>query len=123
MRAAGNAFVDLVVNRVMLKPAPTVSLAQIRQSGNAAADAATKANVLTGSALDASLAARGRIQAERNRYFYLAFVLAAILVVGIAMAIAAFIARRDRVLLRDALREAARLQAELARQEAGMRCA
>jgi diguanylate cyclase (GGDEF)-like protein/PAS domain S-box-containing protein len=118
MRTAGNAFVDLVVNRVMLTPTPTVSLAQIRQSGNAAADAATKANALAGSALDASLAARGRIQAERNRYFYLAFVLAAILIVGIAMAIAAFIARRDRVLLRDALREAARLQAELARQEA-----
>ncbi|MGB6985768.1 MAG: EAL domain-containing protein [Candidatus Aquilonibacter sp.] len=118
MRRAGDAFVDLVVNHVMLQGAPTVSIAQIRQSANAAESAATKVNALAGTALDASLAERGRIQAERNRYLYLAFVLGAMMVVGIAMTIAAFIARRDRVLLRDALREAARLQAELARQEA-----
>ena len=68
--------------------------------------------------LDASLAARGRIQAERNRYLYLAFVLGAILVVGIMVTVAQLIARRDRALLREALREAARLQAELARQDA-----
>ena len=118
MRTRGNAFVDMVVNDVMLKPTPTVSQAAIGRSADAASSAAFAVNRLAGNALDASLAARGRIQAERNRYFYLAFVLAAILMVGIAMTIAAFIARRDRVLLRDALREAARLQAELARQEA-----
>jgi diguanylate cyclase (GGDEF)-like protein/PAS domain S-box-containing protein len=118
MRTRGNAFVDIVVNDVMLQPAPTVSSAQIRQSADAATAAAIQFNALAGKALDASLAERGRIQALRNRYLYLAFVLGAILFVGIAMAIAAFIARRDRVLLRDALREAARLQAELARQEA-----
>jgi len=44
--------------------------------------------------------------------------LGAVLVVGIMISIAQFIARRDRGLLREALREAARLQAELARQEA-----
>ncbi len=37
---------------------------------------------------------------------------------GMMMTIAQFIARRDRALLREALRESARLQAELARQEA-----
>ena len=118
MRIRGNAFVDMVVNKVMLQPKPMVSLAYIRQGADAATAAAVQVNSLTGTALDASLAARGRIEALRNRYLYLAFVLAALLVVGIAMTIAAFIARRDRVLLRDALREAARLQAELARQEA-----
>ncbi len=118
MLTRGNAFVDLVVNRVMLQPVPRVSTAQLRRSANGAITAALHVNALAGHALDASLAARGSIQALRNRYFYLAFVLAAIMMVGIAMTIAAFIARRDRVLLRDALREAARLQAELARQEA-----
>jgi len=118
MRARGNAFIDLVVNDVMLQARPMISTAQIRASADAAANAATRINTLAGTALNASLAERGKIQAARNRYLYLAVVLTVIMVVGIVMAIAAFIARRDRVLLRDALREAARLQAELARQEA-----
>ncbi len=118
MNAAGNAFLDLVVHRVMLQPNPTLSLAALHASAAATVDATMAVFTLSGRALDASLAARGRIQSERNRYLYLAFVLGAVLVVGIMISIAQFIARRDRALLREALREAARLQAELARQEA-----
>ncbi|HTV91551.1 MAG TPA: EAL domain-containing protein [Verrucomicrobiae bacterium] len=118
MNAAGNAFLDLVVHRVMLQPTPTLSLTALHRSAAATVDATMAVFTLSGGALDASLAARGRIQAQRNRYLYLAFVLGAVLVVGIMISIAQFIARRDRALLREALREAARLQAELARQEA-----
>lgn len=118
MNAAGNAFLDLVVQRVMLQPSPTISAAALHRSAATAVDANMAVYTLSGRALDASLAARGRIQGQRNRYLYLAFVLGAILIVGIMISIAQFIARRDRGLLREALREAARLQAELARQEA-----
>jgi diguanylate cyclase (GGDEF)-like protein/PAS domain S-box-containing protein len=118
MNAAGNAFLDGVVHSVMLQPNPTISSAMLHRSAQATVDATMAVFTLSGRALDTSLAARGRIQAQRNRYLYLAFVLGAILVVGIMISIAQFIARRDRGLLREALREAARLQAELARQEA-----
>ena len=118
METAGDAFVNLVVHNVMLQPSPTISATVLHQSAARAIDATRQVYALSGQMLDASLAARGRIQAERNRYLYLAFVLGAILVVGIMVSVAQVIARRDRALLREALREAARLQAELARQEA-----
>ena len=118
MEATGNGFLDLVVHDVMLQPRPMISATVLHRSAARAIDATKQVYTLSGQMLDASLAARGRIQAERNRYFYLAFVLGAILIVGIMVSIAQVIARRDRALLRDALREAARLQAELARQEA-----
>jgi diguanylate cyclase (GGDEF)-like protein/PAS domain S-box-containing protein len=117
MNSAANAFADLVVKGVMLRTAPTVNAAQVRQSAQAAIDASRAVNALAGSALDASLQARGRIQAARNRDLYLAFVLGAVLIVGIMIAIAQLAATRDRAALRGALREQARLQAELARQE------
>jgi diguanylate cyclase (GGDEF)-like protein/PAS domain S-box-containing protein len=118
MNTAGNAFLDLVVHSVMLQPSPTISEAALHRSAGAAIAADMAVFTSSGRALDASLAARGRIQGQRNRYLYLSFVLGAILVVGIMISIAQFMARRDRALLREALREAARLQAELARQEA-----
>jgi diguanylate cyclase (GGDEF)-like protein/PAS domain S-box-containing protein len=118
MGTAGNSFLDLIVHSVMLQPSPTIPAATLHQSAAAVVDASMQVNKLTGNMLDASLAARGRIQSERNRYLYLAFVLGAILIVGIMISIAQFLVRRDRALLREALREAARLQAELARQEA-----
>ena len=118
MASAGDGFLDLVVHRVMLQPSPTISAADLHQSAARATGAIMAVYTLSGRMLDASLTARGRIQSERNRYLYLAFVLGAILLVGIMISIAQLIARRDRALLRDALREAARLQAELARQEA-----
>ncbi len=118
MQTAGNAFADLVVHNVMLQPRPMISATVLHRSAARAIDATRQVYTLSGQMLDASLAARGRIQSERNRYLYLAFVLGAILVVGIMVSIAQVIARRDRALLREALREAARLQAELARQEA-----
>ena len=118
MNVAGNAFLDLEVHNVMLQASPTISAAALHRSATATVDATMAVFTLSGRALDASLAARGRIQSERNRYLYLAFVLGAVLLVGIMLLIAQFIARRDRALLREALREAARLQAELARQEA-----
>ena len=118
MQADGDAFVDLVVHNVMLQPTPMISDAVLHQSAARAIRATSAVYTLAGQMLEANLAARGRIQAERNRYLYLAFVLGAILIVGIMVSIAQVIARRDRALLREALREAARLQAELARQEA-----
>jgi diguanylate cyclase (GGDEF)-like protein/PAS domain S-box-containing protein len=118
MNAAGNAFLDGIVHNVMLQPSPSISAVTLHHSAQTTVDATMAVFTLSGRALDASLAARGRIQAQRNRYLYLAFVLGAVLVVGIMISIAQFIARRDRGLLREALREAARLQAELARQEA-----
>jgi diguanylate cyclase (GGDEF)-like protein/PAS domain S-box-containing protein len=118
MEAAGDRFLDLVVHSVMLQPIPTISAAVLHRSAARAIDSGKQVYALSGKMLDASLAARGRIQSERNRYLYLAFVLGAILIVGIMISIAQLLVRRDRALLREALREAARLQAELARQEA-----
>ena len=118
MNVDGNAFLDLNVHHVMLEANPTISAAALHGDATATVGATMAVFTLSGRALDANLAARGRIQSERNRYLYLAFVLGAVLAVGIMLLIAQFIARRDRALLHEALREAARLQAELARQEA-----
>ncbi|HUA09757.1 MAG TPA: EAL domain-containing protein [Candidatus Acidoferrales bacterium] len=115
---AGTRFLSVLVPGVMLQEHPSASEALIERGADAAVDAARRVNLLSGAALDASLAERGRIQAERNRYLYLAFVLAAIMIVGVLITIYQLIARRDRNALREALREAARLQAELARQDA-----
>jgi diguanylate cyclase (GGDEF)-like protein/PAS domain S-box-containing protein len=118
MSGRTNDFADLMIQSVMLQRSPAVDAAQIRRGAATAIDAGRRLNAFAGAALDASLEARGRIQSARNRYLYLAFVLGAIFVVGVMMTIAQLAARRDRAALRSALREQARLQAELARQKA-----
>src|SRR6185312_9081459 len=75
--------------------------------------AALRMHEAAGAALEANLAMRGQIQELRNRYFYLTFVVGAIM-----LTIAQLVARRDRIALRQAQQESARYQAELARQQA-----
>ena len=118
MHAAGNRFAELVGQRVMLVQRPNLRLDALSRSANTEVATALAVNVLSGRALDADLIARGRLQNERNREMYLAYALAVVMLAGIAMIVYGVSARRDRALLRDALREADRLQAELARQEA-----
>lgn len=118
MNHDGNAYLDMLTKSVMLKPKPAVSMAEIDAAADSIVGTARALNVISGQAMLAELAERGRIQAERNRFMYLAYVLSGILLFSVMMIIAMLVARRDRALLREALRESARLQAELARQEA-----
>ncbi len=116
--AADIRLADYVSKNVLLKPQPNVDLAQLRALTTASVSAARAMHAAEGQALRASLAARGKVQQQRNRYFYLAFVVGAMLLVGVMVMIAQAVARRDRLALRRAQQESAALQAELARQEA-----
>ncbi|HVA27143.1 MAG TPA: diguanylate cyclase, partial [Candidatus Baltobacteraceae bacterium] len=119
MNDAGVHFADLASKHALLEPAgPSLPPSRFAAASAAFTAAAKRANAAVGQALDSSLIKRAEIQALRNRYVYLAFVLGAITLVGIMISIAQRIARRDRDALRGAQREAAQLQTELARQEA-----
>ncbi|MDE2481467.1 MAG: GGDEF domain-containing protein [bacterium] len=118
MTDAGSAYVGLFSSSVLLQPVPTAPLAKLRRDAARVDVAARKLFIESGVALDADIVERGASNALRDRYLYLAFVLGAVLLVGIMIAIAQLIARRDRDALRRAHEESERLSAELARQEA-----
>lgn len=119
VNAADIRLADFVNANVLLLPLPKPEiLPKLRYLTDAAVRAARAMHEVEGDALRSTLQARGKIQTERNRYFYLAFVVGALLLVGIMLAIAQAVARRDRLALRRAQQESAALQAELARQEA-----
>jgi len=118
MNSVGSSFADLVARTVMLQPRPSVSPAVLHRQAAQTIDAVTAMNRAAGAALDANLVERGRIQAESDRYQYLAWVLSGIVIAGIMVAVAQLIALRGRRQLEYARRESDRLQAELARQEA-----
>jgi diguanylate cyclase (GGDEF)-like protein/PAS domain S-box-containing protein len=118
MLASASSFADAVAKTVLLAPAPTRPLAEYHRLSADLERATLAMNAEAGYALEASLAKRGEIQEQHNRDFYLSWVLGGVLLVGIMMIIAQIVARRDRMLLREAQQESARLSAELARQEA-----
>ncbi|HET9028559.1 MAG TPA: EAL domain-containing protein [Candidatus Aquilonibacter sp.] len=115
---SGSKFADWASKNVMLTYTPNVPAAQIDAYALAVRKAALRMHSASGSALEANLAYRGHVQELRNRYFYLAFVIGAVLIVGVMLTLAQLVARRDRMALREAQQESARYQAELARQEA-----
>ncbi len=118
MNAAGSRYVGRFSNSVLLQPVPTIPIASLRSDAARVEGIARALFAASGAALDADIVARGREQALRDRYWYAAFVIGAVLLVGIMISIAQLIARRDREALRVAHQESARLAAELARQDA-----
>ena len=114
----GTKFRDLLSNNVLLEQAPTTSASEIDARSAAALAAIAKVHAAAVAALDESLVRRGRISALRSSLVYFAYVLGALFIVGMMLLIGQAVARRDRLALRDARRESARLSAELARQHA-----
>ncbi len=114
----GTEFADWAATNAMLTDVPNVANAQIADHMWRMQRAALAMHTAEGAALDANLKIRGVIQERRNRYFYLSFLIGAMMMVGIMLTIAQLIARRDRIALREAQQESARFQAELARQQA-----
>lgn len=112
------AFARFVSSNVLLNLRPSVSVARVRTLARRCIVTAQAMHDAEGYALNALLIKRGQIQELRNRYFYLAFVVGAIMIVGIMIALAQAVARRDRAALRRAQQESIALQAELARQHA-----
>ncbi len=115
---SGARFADWASSNAMLTTIPNVSMPDIDAHALAVQRAALAMHKAEGAALDANLQARGQIQDQRNRYFYLAFLIGAMMIVGIMVTIAQLVARRDRLALREAQQESVRFQAELARQQA-----
>ncbi len=114
----GAEFADWASTNAMLTDVPNVGNAQIAMHMQNVQRAALAMHEAERAALDANLKRRGEVQAQRNRYFYLAFVIGALMIVGIMLTIAQLIGRRGRLALRRAQQESARLHAELARQKA-----
>lgn len=115
---SGSSFADWASKNAMLTDVPNVANDQIVAYMKNMQRAALDMHHAEGAALSANLQRRGEIQEQRNRYFYLSFLIGAMMIVGIMMTIAQFVARRDRLALREAQKESARFQAELARQHA-----
>jgi len=113
----GTAFADWASRYAMLVDVPNVANDEILAHMRNMQRAALAMHEAEGSALKANLQRRGEIQEQRNRYFYLSFLIGAMMIVGIMMTIAQFVARRDRLALRQAQQESARFQAELARSQ------
>ena len=113
-----NAFYDYVNKNVLLNPAPNVPDAILDKYASQMTAAGNALHAADKRALIANLDARTNEVSLRSRYFYLSFLIGAALLIGIMLAIAQFVQRRDRQALQRAHAESARLQAELARQEA-----
>ncbi|HEV7180354.1 MAG TPA: diguanylate cyclase, partial [Candidatus Baltobacteraceae bacterium] len=113
-----DAYARVISKEILLKTVPSIRLETVTASSQALDQSAASVFNAFGTALDQSLERRGEIERLRNRYYYMAFVLGAVLLVGIMMVLAQVVARRDRSLLRLSQKEAARLTAELARQRA-----
>ncbi len=118
LKKTGLQYVGLFSNEMLLAPVPQVPIAAVRAKSAAVEAIARKLFDVTGTALDDDIVARGHANDLRNRFWYFAFLLGAILLVGIMIAIAQTIMRRDRAALKRARDESDRLAAELARQEA-----
>ncbi len=114
---AGNALHAFLVGSVLLSPASSIPIRLLDARVEPTARTAVAISNSAFLALDADLQARDRIETIRNRYWYLAFLLGAFTLVGLMLAIAQFVLRRDRTAIRQAQSEAARLTAELARSE------
>jgi diguanylate cyclase (GGDEF)-like protein/PAS domain S-box-containing protein len=118
MLSAGNAMRSLIGEGILLQETPTVSRSAIEAAESRALRSALAMHAAAGSALDADIGRRLQLLAVRQRYFYLSLALGIVMSIGVMMAIAQLVARRDRAALRSARQESERLTAELARQEA-----
>lgn len=118
LTARGAPVRTLFSNDVLLQEVPSTTDAAIDARTKPVFATVAQLHVLSRAALDDSLVRRGQISARRNSFIYLAYLLAALFVVGIMMLVAQAIARRDRVALREARQESARLTAELAQAQA-----
>lgn len=118
LRAAGGALATLANSGVVMRNAPAGDAAVSRRLTRNFIAAMTAMNGDVLAMFDRSLAARASDEDARNRYLYLAFVLGAVLLVGIMLLVAEMTARRDRHLLQQAKQESERLTAELARRNA-----
>jgi diguanylate cyclase (GGDEF)-like protein/PAS domain S-box-containing protein len=114
----GTQYRNLLSESVLLQQTPTTSATAVDAAASKTLAAVSALHNATASALDASLVRRGELSAKRNQYFYLAFIIGAVLMVGIMIAIAQAVARRDRIALRELRQESDRLAAELAWQHA-----
>ncbi len=115
---SGAALHAFLLTHVLLSPAASIPVRSLDAHVEASTAAAVAISRSAFQALDIDLQVRDRIEMIRNRYWYLAFLLGAFTLVGLMLAIAQFVTRRDRAALRQAQSEAARLTAELARSEA-----
>jgi diguanylate cyclase (GGDEF)-like protein/PAS domain S-box-containing protein len=119
MYDASARYGDLVGKHALLETTgPSLPLSTFAAAARDFRSSAMRLHVAAGNALDASLAKRGEIQALRNRYVYMAFVLGSVVLVSLMISIAQLIARRDRAALRVAQQQSEQLQTELARQQA-----
>jgi diguanylate cyclase (GGDEF)-like protein len=118
MHAAAQAFALLASDQAIEQTAPARSQATFDAAADRLTAAARALGAASAEALDLSLQRRGELTEQRNRYFYLLYVLIAALAVGIMMSIVQLLARRDRLALRRAREEAEALQAQLARKQA-----
>ncbi len=117
--AGAGAVFDTAINRdVLMQPNPTISLATLDATADAALHATRSTFDQLADALDANLVRGQHLNDLRNTYLYLALLSSAALIVGIMLVLASLFARRDRRLLNELQQESTRLQAELARQQA-----
>ncbi|MDP9025683.1 MAG: EAL domain-containing protein, partial [Candidatus Eremiobacteraeota bacterium] len=114
----GHTFAEFFTNEVLLKPVPTIPRDRVDATAASIMKSVRGGFDSFGTALDTSLARRGAIEKTRSRYLYALYVIGAFFIFGAMIIVAQVIARRDRLALRRAKEESARLSAELARQQA-----
>ncbi|MHB8146976.1 MAG: putative bifunctional diguanylate cyclase/phosphodiesterase [Vulcanimicrobiaceae bacterium] len=115
---AGAALHTFLLRNVLLSSTGSIPIAALNARVDAATSQATALSRTAFAELRLDLDVRDRIEVVRNRYWYMAFLVAAITLIGLMLTIAQFVIRRDRAALRQAQNESARLSAELARSEA-----
>ncbi|MDP9024771.1 MAG: hypothetical protein M3N13_05295, partial [Candidatus Eremiobacteraeota bacterium] len=111
----GHTFAAFFTNEVLLKPVPTIPRDRVDGTAALIMKSVRGGFDSFGTALDTSLARRGAIENTRSRYLYALYVIGAFFIFGAMIIVAQVIARRDRLALRRAKEESARLSAELAR--------
>jgi diguanylate cyclase (GGDEF)-like protein len=116
--ATAAAYEKLISGHVLLEPRPTLDPVTIDARATPALQASRELRLVAYAYLADSIARRAGFYEERKRYFYVAMLVGAVLLVGVMLMIAQFAARRDSEALSRAREESARLTAELARQNA-----
>ncbi|HTX60329.1 MAG TPA: bifunctional diguanylate cyclase/phosphodiesterase [Verrucomicrobiae bacterium] len=112
------AYERLISANVLLAARPTLDPRVIDARARVALDASHALRVQAAALLASMLQRRGQIFEQRKRLIYVATLVGALLLVGLMLIIAQFVARRDSDALRRAKEESERLGTELARQKA-----
>jgi diguanylate cyclase (GGDEF)-like protein/PAS domain S-box-containing protein len=115
---SGKAYYALLSEQVLYRETPALSAAVIEDAAAPAHSSARALGTLSYAALSAQLAERGRVFDLRQRFVYLAFAAAALLVFALMLLIAQFVAMRGSLALARAREESERLASELARERA-----